>query len=544
LRTLTACIALAAWSAVSTASVAHAQKACADATLTVNDALQVGAFGVRMAHDGDILVALDGTTGTSINGGGTLHVFERSASGAWEWTNTIAPPPDIVTADGFGVAFDVWDGWLAISAPADDPLGTNSGSVFVYERVGRGQWNLVSTLVNPPEGSSPTNSAFYGWRIAGEGDVFAVALPFSSVPVFNGQGVQTGQVTSGAVLVYRRTLLGTWEVETKLRSLPLLEDTVFGLSLALDEGRLYVGTSGEKVGAITTSSVTVHEHVNGAWTPTAKFLEPSLAASTDFGEAIAVDGDVLAIGSPNVERCHTYVRQTDGTWSEPELVPAPFPFVSNDWGSSLAVRGDTLVVGTTNQGTTCQLYERAASGAWYRSLDLSWCGPESAPQFGVSVIATDDEFLIGAWGTTFGQPDLGSIAVFRRGSLYHSVLEDSTVLPIGQKLFLRAGPRWAGAPYVVLGSLSGTAPGLELGPGLVLPLNFDAYTSMTLALSAPIDDAFDVLKLNGERTAAFETPTGLPPSMSGLVLHHAFVAIDPLTFELHVSNSVPLRLVP
>jgi hypothetical protein len=90
--------------------------------------------------------------------------------------------------------------------------------------------------------------------------------------------------------------------------------------------------------------------------------------------------------------------------------------------------------------------------------------------------------------------------------------------------------------------VSGSGPGIDLG-GVSVPLVYDAYTEMTLARSAPIEDDFELLKANGDRNAFFATPTGLG-AFVGLELRHAFVAVHPQTFELFVSNAVTLELVP
>ena len=55
---------------------------------------------------------------------------------------------------------------------------------------------------------------------------------------------------------------------------------------------------------------------------------------------------------------------------------------------------------------------------------------------------------------------------------------------------------------------------------------------------------FDAL---GNSIASFTLPPGLPPSLNGLTLHHAFVVIELLPTLLHVvfaSNAVALTLLP
>jgi hypothetical protein len=526
----------------STISSAAAQSACADEVVFVENFASYSSVGLSLATQDDRIFAAASSTTAPFNRG--VHVLERQASGAWLGVGAFETPIDIVVSDDFGRAIAASGDYAAVSAPNDDPLGTNSGSVFVYERDAGSTWTLVQTLVNPPEGPSTSVSAGYGLQLVMEGDLLIVSSPRNTTKLFDEFGIQTGQVTTGAVFIYRRAPSGLWLLEQKLRPSPLFEDTQFGQGVALRDGRLHVGAFGEKAFGTTTGSVTVFESDGfGSWVVVDKIFHPQFADDSQFGAALATDGSTLVVGAPAERRAHVFTRSPSGAWQFDETL-AP-PVFANDWGAAVAVRGDALVVGSNGAtNAVTHLFERGAGMSWFLSLRLAACSvnPAAVPGAGVAII--DDAFVFGAPAAVESAPGSGAIHFVRRGTLYHSVIEDSTVLPTFQDLLLRAGPEWANAPYLVLGSLSGTSPSTPVAPGVELPLVFDAYTQMTLALTAPIDDAFDVLRENGDRTARFETPTGLYPAFSGLVLHHAFVAVQPVTFELFVSNPVPLRLIP
>jgi hypothetical protein len=112
---------------------------------------------------------------------------------------------------------------------------------------------------------------------------------------------------------------------------------------------------------------------------------------------------------------------------------------------------------------------------------------------------------------------------------------------------LQAGVGEAGKLYLMLGSASGTLPGLPID-GLVLPLNFDAYFLYTLTTpnAPPLAGSAGFLNGLGKGAAAFTIPAGTSPSLAGAVIHHAFAAvkligIPQVTFT---SNAWPLLLVP
>ena len=114
-----------------------------------------------------------------------------------------------------------------------------------------------------------------------------------------------------------------------------------------------------------------------------------------------------------------------------------------------------------------------------------------------------------------------------------------------QTLSLEAGAEHAGKLYWVLGSATGTSPGMEL-LGAKLPLVHDAYFDFTLKHpnSAALVHTLGMLDApKGSDVAAIAVAPGLDPLLLGLVLHHAFVVLDGGSIDL-VSNPVSLTLTP
>ena len=111
-----------------------------------------------------------------------------------------------------------------------------------------------------------------------------------------------------------------------------------------------------------------------------------------------------------------------------------------------------------------------------------------------------------------------------------------------QTLSLDAGPEHAGAIYFVLGSLSGTQPGTDLGGPILLPLNNDFYFALTLTApnTAFLFNAIGFLDGAGQGTAMATLAPGLSPSLVGILAHHAFTLLN----QPFVSNPVPVALVP
>jgi hypothetical protein len=95
-------------------------------------------------------------------------------------------------------------------------------------------------------------------------------------------------------------------------------------------------------------------------------------------------------------------------------------------------------------------------------------------------------------------------------------------------LFLDTSKTHAGQEYVILGSTSGTSPGIPVG-GLVLPLNFDMFTNLVIAyINSPyLVDFHGNLNAEGRGMATLNTPAGLDPGMAGVELFFAYFLMNP-----------------
>jgi hypothetical protein len=118
-----------------------------------------------------------------------------------------------------------------------------------------------------------------------------------------------------------------------------------------------------------------------------------------------------------------------------------------------------------------------------------------------------------------------------------------SVATLGSRIYtLEAGAANAGRLYFMLGTFTGTSPGLNFANGLHLPLNPSFYLNWTASNpnTAPLSNSLGFLNGSGMATTTFTLPH-VPASAAGLVLHHAYVLLSPLDFA---SNPVAITLVP
>jgi MYXO-CTERM domain-containing protein len=230
--------------------------------------------------------------------------------------------PDSRASDQFGVGLGVSGSTAVICA--NDSVTAVAGGAFVFQKSGD-TWSQVAKLAVPDD-SRPVdwceNATISGGRIA--------VTSLSGDGTGNGGGVYTF-VGSGS----------TWTFEDRIPQ-PEIE---FGQSLAL---------SGDTLVASNFGKAWVYTRASGDWANQAT-LETSMPNGADVGEfgwAVALDGDRVAVGAPYedvggvLDAGAVYVfERTGSTWSAPTRLVAPDPMISDNLGTSLALQGDTLVAG-------------------------------------------------------------------------------------------------------------------------------------------------------------------------------------------------------
>jgi hypothetical protein len=111
-----------------------------------------------------------------------------------------------------------------------------------------------------------------------------------------------------------------------------------------------------------------------------------------------------------------------------------------------------------------------------------------------------------------------------------------------QTMFLDAGDANAGRTYYILGTFSGTDPGITLANGTNIPLNYDEYFQLLVDLpNAIIAPQTGTLDFEGKATAVFTLPPGTPAILNGITFQHAYLLLSPKNFA---SNVVDVTLVP
>jgi hypothetical protein len=137
-----------------------------------------------------------------------------------------------------------------------------------------------------------------------------------------------------------------------------------------------------------------------------------------FGRAIAIDGDVVAVGSPNenLDKGAVWVYRVSGgelVFEQKLLDPTP---VSNDlFGISVSVSGDLIAVGSPGTGNLQfnddgEMYVFRFDGATW-NVEFSVTGQELG--YGTAVDVEGDVVAVGFPHADIGAPNSGVLALYR-----------------------------------------------------------------------------------------------------------------------------------
>ncbi len=178
-----------------------------------------------------------------------------------------------------------------------------------------------------------------------------------------------------------------------------------------------------------------------------------------------------------------------------------------------------------------------------RAFVRQWFDPRTGELF-------PPEELVGSGHVPIGiPPSAGNfdwVLVYQRLKLWSPDDSVSVSSPAPVQLMIDAGAFHAGRPYWLLGSASGTTPGIDVGSGLTLPLQPDGYFLYTLAApnAPPLSGSIGLLDAAGRATTVFELPppAQIPPNLVGLTLQHAWVTGE--SAVTLTSNPYPLRIDP
>ncbi|MFM7052163.1 MAG: FG-GAP repeat protein, partial [Planctomycetota bacterium] len=365
------------------------------ATLVASDGAAAENFGYAVSLSGDTLAVGVPYDDVGVNSDqGSVRVFVRSGT-TWSAQATLTAS-DGAAFDLFGYSFSLSGDTLAVGVPYDD-VGANSaqGSVRVFVRSGT-TWSAQATLA-ASDGAVFDN---LGWAVSLDGDTLAVGVPYDAVGP---------NATQGSVRVFVRSGT-TWSAQATLTASDGAVGDQFGFMVSVSGDTLAVGMRYDNVGANgDQGSVRVFVRSGTTWSARAGLAASDGAAGDNFGYAVSLSGDTLAVGVPyddvgaNSDQGSVRVFVRSGsTWSAQATLTASDGAAFDLFGDSVSLSGDTLAVGVpyddvganVNQGSV-RVFVRSGT-AWSAQATLAASDGAASDLFCNSVSLSGDMLAVGA----------------------------------------------------------------------------------------------------------------------------------------------------
>jgi hypothetical protein len=299
-----------------------------------SDLVQQDFFGFKVAMSGNTALVSAYGDGDMGSFSGSVYVFER-IGGQWMEVQKLLAS-DGAAFDNFGFSLAIDGDKAVIGAHLDDDFGAFSGSAYVFERIG-GVWTETQKLL-PLSGAAQDQ---FGNVVDLDGDMIIIGArnESSSVPL------------GGAAYLFEN-VSGTWMQMAILKPNDQTADKFFGSAVSLSQGTILVGAAGDNSGGLSSGAAYVFEYNGLNWTQVVKLQSDLPGDSEYFGSALDNEGRRLAIGSyrakstGNVATGAVFIIDgTSGVWLQTDKLEDQSGGLSDYFGGSLDMDGDRLLIG-------------------------------------------------------------------------------------------------------------------------------------------------------------------------------------------------------
>ena len=432
---------------------------------------------------------------------------------------------DGAVADYFGYAVSVSGDYAVIGAYGDDDNGMNSGSAYIFERDGAGNWSEVQKLT----ASDGAVEDKFGWSVSISGDYAVIGAYLDD---------------SGSAYVFKRSgSAGNWSEVEKLTASDAAEGDRFGYAVSIVGNTVVVGAyydTNIDNGSLSGSAYVFERDGAGNWSEVQKLTASDAAASDYFGRSVSSSGNTMVIGADYDDdngsasgSAYVFERDGFGNWSEVQKLTASDGAVGDYFGWKVLISGEALVVSANydddnadNSGSA-YVFERDGDGIWQEIQKLTASDGAASDYFGRSVSISGNKVVIGVdWDDDNGN-NSGSAYVFERDGAGNWIEVQKLLASDGVAFNLFGRSVSISGETVVVGAYNDDDNGSSSGSAYMFDLNsvlnLDYGNRGYGTLQAAVNEAISGDRL-AVRSNAFDV--GGIINLSSMPL--TFIAVEPI----------------
>lgn len=354
---------------------------------SANPGVQWAYFGESVAISGDT-VAVSAPN----ESGGAVYIFVRNGT-TWSQQARLASG-----GSQFGLTLALSGDTVVVGAPYQN---SNAGVAHVFTRSGN-TWSQQAALT--PSNASAND--LFARSVSISGDTLLVGAPNEDS---NGNQADNSILESGAAYVFSRSG-SSWSQQAYIKASNPGSGDFFGSAVAVSGDTLVVGAYNEYGGATgingnqADNSVAhagaayIFSRTGTSWSQQAYLKASNTGDGDEFGHAVAVSGDVVAVSAhledsnaPGVNGSQTnnladgsgavyLFTRTGSVWSQRAYIKSSDPDNPDMFGVSIGMSGNTLFVGAEGESSN-------ATGVNGNYADNSLYKPGAAYAFSAASIS-------------------------------------------------------------------------------------------------------------------------------------------------------------
>lgn len=335
---------------------------------------------------------------------GAVYLYRREANG-WRQERKLAPV-DTVEHDQFGNAVALDGQVLVVGASGHHERGRKDGAVYIY-RFERDAWRFEQRLNLP-------GAVGFGQAVAIDGDLIAVGAP----------GMSSGEIPSGSVLLFRRSG-GKWKPAASLVASDAAPYDLFGRCVGVSGDRVVIGAPSDDDFGVMTGALYVFERDGEGWHEAAKLVPADATPLAELGKTCALNGDLAVGGADGLPReagksagAAFVFRRGAGGWEQEATLLATDAQKADRFGNAVAIDGETIAVGAhyvddaNGLGAGAVYVFERTGGGWQQRIKLLSGSSFVGEELGWSVAVHDGMVVSGAMNGGPNSSLAGVVSIF------------------------------------------------------------------------------------------------------------------------------------
>ncbi len=303
--------------------------------------------------------------------------------------------------DSLGYSVSINGDYAVIGAFKDDDNGEDSGSAYIFQRVGS-TWS-EQTKITASEGAS---FDYFGYSVSIDGDYSVIGVPYDNV------------LDTGSAYIFHSNG-NTWTEQAKITASDGDYQDRFGSSVSIHGDYVLIGAPTDD----WKGSAYIFHRNGTTWTEQVKLTASDGEGYDDYGYSVSISGDYAVIGvraddDNGANSGSAYIFYRNGiTWSEQAKITASDGAAFDFFGYSVSISGDYAVFGAYGDDDngyysgSAYMFHRIGI-TWSEQAKIIASDGDYCDIFGKSVSISGDYAVISAYRDDDNGYDSGSAYIF------------------------------------------------------------------------------------------------------------------------------------